>query len=87
MDAVISDLDWKGIRQQLKAILAHPATPDELTTVHQEEYISRIEEYCLQGGGWWDADTFISTGSNKTALYAAGVSIATFEAIRKSLEK
>jgi len=31
LEAVISDLDWKGIRQQLRAIPARPATLDELT--------------------------------------------------------
>ena len=81
LQAIIDDLDWKGIRQQLRAIPARPATLDELTTVHQAEYISRIEAYCRQGGGWWDADTMISTGSYKAALYAAGGSIAAVAAV------
>jgi acetoin utilization deacetylase AcuC-like enzyme len=81
LEAVISDLDWKGIRQQLKAIPARPATLDELTTVHKEWYISKVEEYCLQGGGQWNADTVMSRGSYKAALYAAGGSIAAVEAV------
>jgi acetoin utilization deacetylase AcuC-like enzyme len=83
LEAVISDLDWKGIRQQLRAIPARPATLDELTTVHQAEYVARIEAYCRQGGGWWDADTRMSTGSYKAALYAAGGSIAAVDAVVK----
>ncbi|HUT68202.1 MAG TPA: histone deacetylase [Dehalococcoidales bacterium] len=83
LEAVISDLDWKGIRQQLKAVPARPATLDELTTVHQAEYISRIEAYCRHGGGWWDADTLMSAGSYKAALYAAGGGIAAVEAVMK----
>lgn len=83
LEAVISDLDWKGIRQQLKAIPARPATLDEITTVHQAEYISRVEAYCRQGGGWWDSDTVMSMGSYKSALYAAGGSIAAVEAVMK----
>ncbi len=81
LEAVMSDLDWKGIRQQLRAIPARPATLDELTTVHWAEYVSRVEAYCRQGGGWWDADTLMSTGSYKAALYAAGGSIAAVEAV------
>jgi acetoin utilization deacetylase AcuC-like enzyme len=81
LQVVIDELDWKGIRQLLKAIPARPATLDELTTVHQAEYISRLEAYCKQGGGWWDADTLVSAGSYKAALYAAGGCIAAVEAV------
>ncbi len=81
LEAVISDLDRKGIRQRLKAIPARPATLDELKTVHQAEYVARIEAYCRQGGGWWDDDTLMSAGSYKAALYAAGGSIAAIQAV------
>lgn len=83
LEAVISDLDWKGIRQQLVNIPARPATFEELKTVHEAAYISRIEAYSSRGGGWWDADTKISTGSYKAALYAAGGTIAAVEAVIK----
>jgi acetoin utilization deacetylase AcuC-like enzyme len=83
LEAIISDLDWKGIRSQLKKIPARPATMDELTAVHHSEYISRMEAYAQQGGGWWDPDTRISTGSYQAALYAAGGSIAAVEAVMK----
>ena len=85
LEAIISDLDWKGIRRQLKQIPARPATLEELTTVHQAEYVSRIEEYCRNGGGWWDSDTVLSKGSYKAALYAAGGSIAAVEAVVKNI--
>ena len=52
LEAVISDLDWKGIRSQLKRIPARAATIDEVHAVHQMEYIKRIEAYCQAGGGW-----------------------------------
>jgi acetoin utilization deacetylase AcuC-like enzyme len=83
LEAIISDLDWKGIRQQLKAIPARPATVDEIVTVHQAKYIAQVEAYCKQGGGWWDVDTRMSSGSYKAALYAAGGGIAAVEAVIK----
>jgi acetoin utilization deacetylase AcuC-like enzyme len=83
LEAVISDLDWKGIRSQLKRIPARAATLEELTAVHQAEYIKRIEDYCKAGGGWWDADTRLSEMSYQAALYAAGGSIAAVEAVMK----
>jgi acetoin utilization deacetylase AcuC-like enzyme len=84
LETIISDLDWKGIRQQLKHIPARAATFEELNSVHEAAYISRIETYSSQGGGWWDADTRISKGSYKAALYAAGGSIAAVEAVMKN---
>jgi len=83
LEAIISDLDWKGIRVQLRRIPARAATMQELTAVHQPEYIKRIEEYCKAGGGWWDADTRLSEFSYQAALYAAGGSIAAVEAVMK----
>jgi acetoin utilization deacetylase AcuC-like enzyme len=84
LEAIISDLDWKGIRSQLKRIPARAATIDEVHAVHQMEYIKRIEAYCQAGGGWWDPDTRLSEGSYKAALYAAGGSIAAVEAVMKN---
>ena len=40
--AVIDGLDLKFIRQQLKVIPARAATREELATVHDAEYISRV---------------------------------------------
>jgi acetoin utilization deacetylase AcuC-like enzyme len=81
LEAIISDLDWKGIRSQLKRIPARPATMQELTAVHHADYIQKVEDYCKAGGGWWDADTRMSENSYQAALYAAGGSIAAVEAV------
>jgi len=81
LEAIITGLDNKFIRQQLKLIPARPATLEELTAIHQAEYITRLEAYCQQGGGTWDADTVMSQGSYKAALYAAGGCIAAVEAV------
>jgi acetoin utilization deacetylase AcuC-like enzyme len=51
LEAIISDLDRKGIRQQLRPIPARPATLDELTMVHQAEYVSQIEAIAGRAGG------------------------------------
>ena len=85
LQAIIADLDGKGMRQQLRQIPARPATLAELTAVHQAEYIARVEAYCRQGGGWWDADTLMSPGSYKAALYAAGGAIAAVDAVVKGV--
>jgi len=83
LEAIISDLDWKGIRGLFKRIAARPATLEELTTVHTKEYIARVEAFCRRGGGSWDADTPMSEGSYKAALYAAGGGMAATGAVIK----
>ncbi|MHB8105694.1 MAG: hypothetical protein ACYDG5_09205, partial [Dehalococcoidales bacterium] len=49
LETVISGLDLKFIRQQLKLIPARPAMLEELTAVHQAEYVARVEAYCKGG--------------------------------------
>jgi acetoin utilization deacetylase AcuC-like enzyme len=83
LESIMTGLDWKGIRQLLTAIPARPASRDEVALVHRPDYIDRIEEYCRRGGGWWDADTFMSRGSYNAALYAAGGTTAAVEAVVK----
>ena len=85
LEAIITGLDAKFIRQQLKSMPARPATLDELTAIHQAEYVKRIEAFCQNGGGSWDADTVMSKGSYKAALYAAGGCIAAVEAVVKKV--
>jgi acetoin utilization deacetylase AcuC-like enzyme len=84
LEAIISDLDWKGIRSQLKRIPARAATIEEVHSVHQMEYIKRVEAYCKAGGGWWDADTKLCENSYTAAMYAVGGSIAAVDAVMKN---
>ncbi len=81
LEVVISGLDMKFIRQQLKLIPARPATIEELSMVHQADYIKRVEAFCQNGGGFWDVDTYLSPGSYKAALYAAGGTIEATKAV------
>jgi acetoin utilization deacetylase AcuC-like enzyme len=83
LEAIITGLENKFIRSQLKLIPARPATLEELTAIHQADYISRVEAFCQRGGGSWDADTIMSKDSYKAALYAAGGCIAAVEAVAK----
>jgi len=48
------------------------AEPEELALVHDAEYIARIQDVSLQGGGRLDPDTVASEGSWLAAAAAAG---------------
>ena len=84
LQAIFSGMDRTGIRPLLENIPARAATVEELTAIHTEEYVSRIEAFCRKGGGYWDADTYMSPGSYEAALYAAGGSIAAVEAVARN---
>jgi acetoin utilization deacetylase AcuC-like enzyme len=52
-----------------------------LQVVHSREYIDQIEEFCAQGGGGLDPDTYAVPGSFRAALHAAGAGPAAVEAL------
>lgn len=62
---------------------AREATRDELLRVHSSNHIDLIAATCAQRGDYPDPDTFMSPGSWKAALEAAGGAI---EACRNVLE-
>jgi len=81
LEAIISYLEQTGLKQQLTPIKPRPATVEELSLVHHEQYISYIREVAQKGGGWLDADTVMSPNSYDAALYAAGGVITATEAV------
>ena len=54
-----------------------------LQRVHSPEYISRIEEFCLRGGGSLDPDTHAGEESWEAALRSAGAGLAAMTALRE----
>jgi acetoin utilization deacetylase AcuC-like enzyme len=57
---------------QLEHIEGRHATADELSLVHDYDYVCRIEELARSGGGRLDADTVASEGSWDAATAGAG---------------
>lgn len=74
-------LEKSGIISKLEKISAQPATIEQIAAVHHREYISYVENYATNGGGWLDADTVISPESYEVALYAAGGAIKAVDAV------
>lgn len=58
------------------------ATPTQLATVHDADYVAAIERFCADGGGDLDPDTFAAPGSWDTARAAAGAVIDAVAALR-----
>jgi acetoin utilization deacetylase AcuC-like enzyme len=68
LEAEMARHEWFGA-----AVLEAPEVDRELlTTVHSERYVLGLEEFCLSGGGFLDADTVAVPETFEAALRAAG---------------
>ena len=81
LEALISDLELAGLKSQLTLVEPPAASIEELSLVHQKQYIGYIQDVARKGGGWLDADTVMSPDSYDVALYAAGGVIRAAEAV------
>lgn len=81
LEAIISYLEKTGLKEKLVHIQPRAATVEELSLVHDENYITSVQKLARQGGGWLDPDTVISAGSYEAAVYAAGGAIRAVEAV------
>ena len=79
--ATMSLLEENQMKDKLVLLSPRPATLDELSTVHAQEYISRIQSQAERGGGWLDGDTVMSPGSYNAAIQAAGGALTAVEAV------
>lgn len=77
----ISHLEETQKRDKLTLLSPREATIAEISAVHAPEYISRIQRQAERGGGWLDADTVMSPGSYKAAIYAAGGVLTAVDAV------
>ncbi|MFC2017028.1 histone deacetylase [Chloroflexota bacterium] len=81
LEAIISHLEQTQLKKQLTPIKPRAATIEELSLVHDRQYVSQIQDAAHKGGGWLDADTVMSPKSYQAAIYAAGGVIRATEAV------
>ncbi|CAN5690177.1 histone deacetylase [soil metagenome] len=58
-----------------------PASNADLELVHPRWYLDELDQRAASGGGWIDADTFMSPASADAARLAAGAGLAAIEAL------
>jgi acetoin utilization deacetylase AcuC-like enzyme len=79
--AVMALLEESGLLGRLESVPARDATQEELTLVHTAEHVQTMRSLAERGGAWVDPDTYVSTGSHRAALRAAGGCLAAADAI------
>jgi acetoin utilization deacetylase AcuC-like enzyme len=65
----------------LDRVTPRAATDDELARVHDPRYVTALEEFAREGGGFLDPDTKVSPTSVDTARLAAGLGLAAIDAL------
>jgi len=81
LQAIISHLEKTGLQQQLTPLKPRSASVEEISTVHNKQYITDIQNTGRKGAGWLDSDTVMSSESYQAAVYAAGGVIKATEAV------
>ena len=81
LEAVLSHLEQSGLKRQLELIRPRAASVEELSLVHDAQYVTHVQDMAEKGGGWLDLDTVMSASSYEVATYAAGGVIRATEAV------
>lgn len=80
LQTIMRSLESSGTLARLTAIEATPLDLELLSTMHDPNYIKRVEMAAESGGGMLDPDTYVSAHSYEAALMAAGGLINAVEA-------
>jgi acetoin utilization deacetylase AcuC-like enzyme len=67
----------------LEIVAPEPADTESLLRVHPAEYLHRLEEFCRDGGGNIDLDTFARPDSWEAALLSAGAGLQAIAVARQ----
>ncbi|HYF00943.1 MAG TPA: histone deacetylase [Planctomycetota bacterium] len=76
-----------GLLRLLDPLPARDATAEELAAVHDPAYVARVRDTAERGGGWFDADTYVTERSWDAAVRAAGGTLAAAEALRDGRDR
>ncbi len=79
---ILRQLERTGLDQRCTRPAWEPASLQQLVRVRQQEYVTEIEQYALNGGGRIEEDTVLSPASYEVARLAAG---AVTDAVRQVL--
>ncbi|MFQ6000844.1 MAG: histone deacetylase [Anaerolineae bacterium] len=81
LQRIMQSLESSGTLARLTSIEATPLDLEILSTMHDPDYIQRVEMVAESGGGMLDPDTYVNAHSYEAALMAAGGLINAVEAV------
>ncbi len=83
LSAILDHLEHNGQRRRCVMGEFGPAADELLSRVHDPAYLAEVVEFERGGGGQFDPDTYVSSGSVSAARLAAGAVVA---AVRQVVE-
>ena len=80
--AVMEGLSDLHLGEELVVVPSRGAGPHELGRVHSEHHLRHLREFCNQGGGSIDGDTYATSESWEIAVQAAGAGLVAIDELR-----
>lgn len=77
----------KGLKEYVEVKPPKLASEEILTLAHSSEYVNSIKELSKSGGGFLDADTYVSPDTFEVSLYAIGGVVVGVEEILRNPER
>ncbi len=75
-------------KHQVEYVESAPAPVEALVGVHDREYVEKIRDFCLEGGGQWDPDTVAVEATWAAASRSAGLAMwAARESVRVTVNE
>jgi acetoin utilization deacetylase AcuC-like enzyme len=83
LESILNELEKKDLLDKVIQLKPRSAETDELKICHAKEYIEYVRDFCDNGGGYLDPDTYANSYSFNAAVTAVGSSIDLTEAVVK----
>ncbi|RLG79702.1 MAG: histone deacetylase [Thermoprotei archaeon] len=84
LTSIVSNLKNSPLKNNVRFIRPRKATEEEITMVHDLDYLNLVKEVCERGGDWLDLDTYASPKTYEVARLAVGGLLKGIEALMKS---
>ncbi len=75
LESILTGLKENKLIENLIQVEARVAKIDEISICHTKEYVKYVKEFCENGGGYFDPDTYSNKYSYAAAATAVGSSI------------
>lgn len=81
LQAIDAELERQGLLNDRLHLPFDRAEPNDIERIHNPWHIETVERLAERGGGWLDADTYVTPQSYDVSLWAAGASVAAVDAV------
>jgi len=84
LKTIVNELEIKKLFEKVELVQPRLADEEEISLCHSKNYIHQVKEFCENGGGYFDPDTYSNRKSFTAAATAVGSSIDLTKAIAES---